>query len=79
LKIFLDIPQLSATFLEMTKSYDKIIEFLEKLEDFTRFYIVGKPSLQIKFTLLKSKFFPAKIPFSKIQKNEFYFAKEEGH
>ncbi len=26
------------------------------------------PSLQSKFTLLKSKFFPAKIPFSKIQK-----------
>jgi hypothetical protein len=27
-----------------------------------------KPSLQSKFTLLKSKFFPAKIPLSKIQK-----------
>jgi hypothetical protein len=27
-----------------------------------------KHSLQSKFTLLKSKFFPAKIPFSKIQK-----------
>jgi hypothetical protein len=48
-----------------------------------------KHSLQSKFTLLKSKFFPAKIPFSKIQnknlaekitlqKNDFYFAKERG-
>jgi hypothetical protein len=27
-----------------------------------------KPPLQSKFTLLPSKFFPAKIPFSKIQK-----------
>jgi hypothetical protein len=39
-----------------------------------------KPSLQSEFTLLKSKFFPAKIPFSKIQKNNLaeknYFAKE---
>jgi hypothetical protein len=45
-----------------------------------------KPSLQSRFTLLQSKFFPAKIPFSKIQKknlestlqkSEFYFAKEQ--
>jgi hypothetical protein len=36
------------------------------------------PSLQSKFTLLKSKFFPAKIHFSKIQKKnlaaKIYFA-----
>jgi hypothetical protein len=41
-----------------------------------------KPALQSKFTLLKSKFFPAKIPFSKIQKKNLagkvYFAKERG-
>jgi hypothetical protein len=48
-----------------------------------------KPFLQSKFTLLQSKFFPAKMPFSKIQKknlagkntlqkSEFYFAKERG-
>jgi hypothetical protein len=49
-----------------------------------------KPPLQNKFTLLQSKFFrfPAKISFSKIQKknlagkklqkSEFYFAKERG-
>jgi hypothetical protein len=41
-----------------------------------------KPALQSKFTLLKSKFFPAKIPFSKIQKKNLagknYFAKEKG-
>ncbi len=30
--------------------------------------IIGTPSLRSKFTLLKSKFFPAKIPFSKLQK-----------
>jgi hypothetical protein len=30
--------------------------------------IMEKPPLQSKFTLLKSKFFAAKIPFSKIQK-----------
>jgi hypothetical protein len=46
-----------------------------------------EPSLQCIFTLLPSKFFPAKIPFSKKQKknwrekitwqtSEFYFAKE---
>jgi hypothetical protein len=29
-----------------------------------------KPSLQSKSTHLKSKFFPAKIPFSKIQKKK---------
>jgi hypothetical protein len=46
--------------------------------------------LQSKFTLLPRNFFPAKIPFSKIQKkilegknffwqkSEFYFAKERG-
>jgi hypothetical protein len=42
--------------------------------------LVEKPSLQSKFTVLKSKFFPAKIPFSKIQKKilagKIYFAKE---
>jgi hypothetical protein len=48
-----------------------------------------KPPLQSKFTLLPSKFFPAKISFSKknekfggkkiaLQKSEFYFAKEQG-
>jgi hypothetical protein len=49
-----------------------------------------KPSLQSKFTLLMSKFFPAKIAFSKIQKKKFggkkftlqktkfHFAKERG-
>ncbi len=31
-------------------------------------FILEKPSLQNKFTLLKIKFFPAKIPISKIQK-----------
>jgi hypothetical protein len=30
--------------------------------------LMEKPSLQSKFTLLKSKFFPAKIPLFKIQK-----------
>jgi hypothetical protein len=39
-----------------------------------------KPSLQSKFTSLKSNFFPAKISFSKIQKKNLagknYFAKE---
>jgi hypothetical protein len=39
-----------------------------------------KPSLQSKFTLLKSNFFPAKIPFSgykrKIWREKIYFAKE---
>jgi hypothetical protein len=37
-------------------------------------------SMQSKFTLLKSKFFTAKIPFSKIQKKNLagknYFTKE---
>jgi hypothetical protein len=48
-----------------------------------------KPSLQSRFTLLRSKFFPAKFPFSKdkrkiwrekiiLQKSEFYFAKDRG-
>jgi hypothetical protein len=37
-----------------------------------------KPSLQSKFSLLKSNFFPAKIPFSKIWREKNYFAEEGG-
>jgi hypothetical protein len=52
------------------------------LELFRELFILEKSSLQSKFTLLKSKFFPAKIPFPKIhQKNlvgKIYFAKERG-
>jgi hypothetical protein len=55
-----------------------------------KIYKKEKPSLQSRFTLLPSKFFPAKFPFSKktkekfggkkftLQKSEFYFAKERG-
>jgi hypothetical protein len=43
---------------------------------------MAKTPLQSRFTLLKSKFFPAKFPFSKIQKKnlagKIYFAKERG-
>ncbi len=50
-------------------------------------YIRKKLLCKVEFTLLKSKFFPAKFSFSKIQeknlagkntlqKSEFYFAKE---
>jgi hypothetical protein len=45
-----------------------------------RFLVMEKPSLQSKFTILKSKLFPAKIPFSKMQKKnlagKIYFAKK---
>jgi hypothetical protein len=41
---------------------------------------MAKTPLQSRFTLLKSKFFPAKFPFSKIQKKnlagKIYFEKE---
>jgi hypothetical protein len=42
-----------------------------------------KPSLQSKFTLLKSSFFPLKFPFPKfkrkIWREKIYFAKERSH
>jgi hypothetical protein len=35
------------------------------------YFLKEKSSLQNKFTLLKSKFFPAKISFSRIKKKKF--------
>jgi hypothetical protein len=43
---------------------------------------LAKTPLQSRFTLLKSKFFPTKFPFFKIQKKnlagKIYFVKERG-
>jgi hypothetical protein len=69
--------------METSKSKLDVLEEIQKrLQEFqnVRIYGNGKTPLQSRFTLLKSKFFPAKFSFYKIrkknlQKSEFIFAK----
>jgi hypothetical protein len=55
-------------FINFVRHFNQINWKLKRQLIWVNWLILAKTLLQSRFTLLKSKFFPAKFPFSKIQK-----------